>query len=126
MAQARGQLVAARYREAVAASQSIVRSRLDTLFAEHDLDGLVAPANAAAEKIDWARGDVFSVSSSRFAALSGRPGIVVPGGMIGELPVGIAFVGEDHGDARLVEIAAVFERMRGAMPAPKFLPRAEL
>ena len=59
------------------------------------------------------------------AAMSGRPSIAVPAGLVGELPVAIAFVGEPFGEGALIEIAAAFERARGPLPRPKFLPTLE-
>jgi amidase len=125
MAEQRGDLKGAEHASAVAASQEVMRERLAGLFAEHDLDALVAPVNSPAWKTDLANGDTFGLSSSSMAAMSGRPSIAVPAGLAGELPVAIAFVGEPFGEAALIEIAAVFERARGPMPAPRFLPTAE-
>jgi amidase len=125
MAQARGGLEDPAYREAVAASQTALRARLEALFAAHDLDALVAPVNAPAWKTDWVNGDRFSLSSSSIAAVSGYPSVAVPGGLVHELPVGIAFIGEPWSEALLIEIAAVFERLRGALPAPRFVATLE-
>jgi len=122
MAQARGGLDDPAYAQALAASRTAMRSRLEAVFAEHALDALVAPANEPAWKTDWANGDPAGLSSSRAAAVSGYPSIAVPGGLAGELPIAIAFVGLPFGEAELIEIAAVFERTRGPLPAPKFLP----
>jgi amidase len=125
MAEQRGDLAGPEHASAAASSQEVTRERLATLFADHDLDALVAPANAPAWKTDWANGDTFWLSSSSMAAVSGRPSVAVPGGLVGELPVAIAFVGEPFGEGALIEIAAVFERARGPLPAPKFLPTLE-
>jgi amidase len=125
MAEQRGDLAGPEYATAVATSQKVMRERLAALFAAHDLDALVAPVNAPAWKTDWANGDAFSLSSSSMAAMSGRPSIAVPAGLVGELPVAIAFVGEPFGEGALIEIAAAFERARGPLPRPKFLPTLE-
>ena len=125
MAEARGDLTEPAYLAALAASHEAVRGRLESLFAGQDLDALVAPANGPAWKTDWVAGDSFSISSSRFAAIAGYPSVVVPGGLIGELPVGAAFIGEPLSEATLIGIAAVFEAKRGPMPAPRFIPSLE-
>jgi Asp-tRNA(Asn)/Glu-tRNA(Gln) amidotransferase A subunit family amidase len=39
-----------------------------------------------------------------------------------ELPLGLSFIGKPRDEARLVEIAAAFERARGPFPEPRFLP----
>lgn len=122
MAEARGGLDERAYREAVAASRTALRTRLARVFRDRALDALVAPVNAPAEKIDWREGDRSSLSSSSLAAVSGYPSIAVPGGLVGELPVGLAFIGEPRSEARLIEIARVFEQRTGPLPAPKFIP----
>jgi amidase len=113
------------YRDALAASQTVMRTRLDALFAERDLDALVAPTNSPAWKTDWVNGDSFSLSSSSLAAVSGYPSVAVPGGLARGLPVGLAFIGRPQSEALLIEVAAVFERARGPLPGPEFLPSLE-
>jgi amidase len=125
MAQARGGLGEPAHREALEASQVVVRERFAAVFAAHRLHALVAPVNAPAWKTDWVNGDFFSLSSSRVAAVSGYPSVAVPGGLVRELPVAIAFVGQPFTEALLIEIAEVFERSRGAMPQPGFVPSVE-
>jgi amidase len=125
MAEARGSLDERAYREAVDASRALLRARLARVFRDGALDALVAPVNAPAYKIDWREGDRFSVSSSGLAAVSGYPSVAVPGGLVGELPVGLAFIGEPGSEARLIEIARVFERRTGPLPAPTFIRSLE-
>jgi amidase len=59
------------------------------------------------------------------AAVSGYPSVAVPAELVRGLPVGIAFIGRPQSEALLIEMAAVFERARGALPAPEFLPTLE-
>ena len=113
------------YRAALEASQTAMRARLDAVFAEHAIDALVAPTNSPAWKTDWVNGDSFSLGSSSFAAVSGYPSIAVPGALVRELPVGVAFIGRPESEALLIEIAAAFERARGELPRPKFIPSLE-
>jgi amidase len=117
----RGDLDDPHYREA---REVLARFKLqlDALFAGQRLDALVAVANGRAWRTDWRRGDAFAVGSSRPAAVSGYPSIVVPAALLSELPVAIALVGPPQSERRLIEIAASFERERGAFPAPQFLP----
>jgi len=121
-AQAKGGLESAAYQTAVANSTQRMRKVLQELFAEYELDALVAPVNGPAEQIDWGKGDQFDVSSSNIAAVSGYPSIAVPAALAGELPIGLAFIGEPHQEPLLISVAAAFERVRGEFPAPKFLP----
>ena len=54
--------------------------------------------------------------------MSGYPSIAVPGSIIGELPVAMAFIGKPGEDERLLAIATAFEAARGEFPAPRLLP----
>jgi amidase len=120
-AESKGGLDDDEYRAAVAGSTDHMRSVLEALFAEHDLDALVAPVNDRAWRIDWRNGDAFGVDSASTAAISGYPSIAVPAAMAGELPIGIAFIGEPYREPLLIDMAGVFERVRGPFPAPRFL-----
>ena len=84
---------------------------------------LVAPVNGRAWLTDYAGGDSGPrVGSSRIAAITGFPSIAVPVALVTELPIGVAFVGQPQDEARLLAIAAAFERVRGPFPEPRFLP----
>jgi amidase len=120
LALARHDLASPAYRDALASSRDAVRTALSSAFAALELDAIVAPANAPAWPIDLNEGDVFSLSSSTLAAVSGFPSVVVPGGLVDGLPVGIAFVGQWNGDETLIDIAAGFEALLPPMPPPRF------
>lgn len=124
-AAAHGGLEEPEYEAALESSHAAVHARLEALFGGENLDALVAPVNAPAWKTDWVNGDAFAVGSASIAAISGYPSIAVPGGLVSELPAGIAFIGEPNAERKLVEIAAVFENRRGPMPAPRFIPSLE-
>jgi amidase len=124
-AEATGPLSESRYQSAVAASRGRMRALLDTLFAAHALDALLAPVNGPAWRTDPQNGDRLLLGSASLAALSGRPSIAVPGALLAELPVAIAFIGRPFEEAELIGIAAAFEALRGPLPAPKFLPSLE-
>jgi amidase len=109
------------YRAALAAATEL-RTGLDRLFAAHNLDALIAPANGRAWRTDWRAGDAVRVSSSSIAAVSGYPSVVVPATLSADLPLGMAFIGRPGQEAELIALAAAFERRRGEFPAPKFLP----
>ena len=124
-AEAKGDLDDPAYAAALAASGTLVRTRLDELFATHRLDALIAPSNAPAWKTDRVHGDRFMLGSSMLAAVSGYPSITVPAGLIMELPVAISFIGKPGEEQQLIDIATVFERQRGEFPAPTFIPTLE-
>ncbi len=117
-------LDAPRYRDAMTAIGRF-RASLAALFADRQLDALVAPSNARAWPIDWVAGDSFVVGSSTIAAVSGYPSVAVPVSLANELPLGLTLIGKPHDDARLLELAAAFEAARGPLPAPRFLPSVE-
>jgi amidase len=123
--EALGALDEASYRTAFEDSNIDTRARLDALFAGNALDALVVPTNSPAWKTDWVNGDSFSLGSSSLAAVSGYPSVAVPGGLIRGLPVGVAFIGRPQSEALLIEIAAVFERARGPLARPEFVPSLE-
>jgi len=113
-------LDAAPYREAVAAIAGF-RTRLAATFAAQRLDALVAPANGPAWRVDPSAGDRLGVASSTISAVSGYPSVAVPAELLGELPVGIAFIGRPWREPALTEIAAAFEIARGPLAPPRFL-----
>jgi amidase len=113
-------LDAVRYRDAVIAIREF-RARLAATFAANRLDALVAPANGPAWRVDPSAGDQLGVASSTIAAVSGYPSVAVPAELLGELPVGIAFIGTPWHERALAEIAAAFEAARGPLAAPRFL-----
>ena len=102
-----------------------MRRLLDRVFTDNDLDVLVAPANSPAWVTDWVAGDHFGLSSSSPAAVSGYPNITVPGGLVHELPVGLAIIGRPGSEESVIEIAGRFEAARGGFPAPTFIPSLE-
>ncbi len=113
------------YKAALAASGALVRTRLEALFATHRLDALIAPSNAPAWKTDRVHGDRSLLDSAMIAAVSGYPSITVPAGLILELPVAISFIGKPGEEQQLIDIATVFEQVRGEFPAPRFIPTLE-
>jgi amidase len=109
------------YREAIA-SLARFRERLAATFATQRLAAVVAPVSSVAWRIDPEHGDRFSVGSSTIAAVSGYPSIAVPAELLGELPVGLAFIGPPWTEPELTEMASAFEAARGGFPGPRYLP----
>jgi len=108
------------YRDAVAALARF-RERLRATFAAQQLAALVAPVSSPAWRIDPAAGDRIGVSSSTIAAVSGYPSIAVPAELLGELPVGLAFVGPPWTEPELTDMAGAFEAARGPFAPPRYL-----
>jgi amidase len=109
---------------AALATVAAARAGLTQLFAEHELDALVAPTNGRAWRIDYAAGDSFGPSSSRIAAMTGHPSVTVPVRLANELPLGVSLIGKPGEEAPLLALGAAIERARGPFPEPRFLPAA--
>nr|WP_238355875.1 amidase [Kribbella sandramycini] len=100
------------------------RGGIDDLLRANDLDALVCPAYSPAWSIDLVNGDQVLGSCSSHAALAGYPLLSVPSGLVGGLPVGLAFSGTGGSDATLIRLAHAFEtariRANGPFPTPEF------
>jgi amidase len=108
----------------VAAQNAVAaaRSELAVLFAERNLDALIAPTNSRAWRIDYAAGDEFRVGSSSIAAVTGYPNVTVPVAVVDELPLGASLIGKPGEESLLLLLAAAIEQQRGEFPEPHFLP----
>jgi amidase len=108
-----------------AAAQSavaIAREGLAELFAERNLDALIAPSNSRAWRTDPTTGDTFRVGSSSIAAVTGYPSVTVPVALVEELPLGVSLIGKPDDESLLLLLAATIEAQRGPFPEPRFLP----
>ncbi len=84
---------------------------LDKLFSEHNLNAVIGITVGPAWKIDLVNGDAFfGPSMSSFPAIGGHPHITVPGGQIGEMPVGLSFVGKRFKDHELAQLVYRFNQ----------------
>lgn len=126
-AQAKNGLDDPDYLIAVKASNEHMRTVLDGLLADNDLDALFIPVNGPAWKTDWIQGDRFSFGgTSSLAAVSGYPSVVVPAGDVRGLPIAVGFVGAAFSEAQLIQMAYVFEQATQARIDPKFVPSLEV
>lgn len=99
---------------------------IDRLLAEHRLDALVGPTVAAAWPIDAVHGDQYPGGGGGYlAAMAGYPHLTVPMGDVKGLPVGLSFIGPKWSDASMLALGYAFERARGPLAAPAFLPSIE-
>lgn len=120
-----GELDNPTYQSALEGSVHRLRRDFDKLFAEYELTALIAPVNAPAWKTDWVSGDRFMLGSSSLAAITGYPSVVVPAGYISDLPVNLAFMGPAFSEAKLIQLAYVFEQATRVRKSPRFLPTLE-
>ncbi|MBR9999468.1 MAG: amidase [Cyclobacteriaceae bacterium] len=122
MAEEKGDLTDAAYREALAGMMKGSREEgIDRVMNEHDLDAIIAPTGGPAWMTDWINGDSFHLGSSSPAAWAGYPNITVPMGFIEELPVGISFFGKAWSEPVLLQIAYAYEQASGYRAPPGFL-----
>ena len=117
-AQVKGGLDEPEYLNALRDSRDKVRAEIDRIMDQHQLDAIVAAVNSPAWKTDWVNGDHFLLASSRLAAVSGYPSIAVPAGQIDGLPIGIALIGRAYSEAKLIQIAHLFEQQSQARIEP--------
>lgn len=123
MAAQKGPLTEQAYLEARALCLKLTREQgIDAALAEHNLDALVMLTNGPAWPIDPVNGDSYTGGSSSWAAVSGYPAVTVPAGQVMSLPVGLSLVGPAWSEARLLALAADFERQAQARSGPRFLP----
>lgn len=126
-AQEKGPLTDQAYRDALAKDLRLSRSEgLDVVFAQSNLDAIVAPTGSPAWPTDLVNGDHFLGASSTPAAVAGYPSIAVPVGYSFGLPVGMSFIGRANGDATLLKFAYAYEQAAKPRQPPRFLPTADL
>jgi amidase len=110
------------YKQQRATARSLARHAIDDTMARNHLDAIVSPTNSAAWLTTYGNGDDFVLGSSMNAAVAGYPDISVPAGYDGELPIGISFFGGHWQDARMLSLAAAFEKANPVRHAPHYLP----
>jgi amidase len=96
-------------------------------FADQRFDALVAPTNAPAWVIDLVDGDRHLGGSAQPAAVAGFPLLTVPAGFaLGQLPLGLTFMGPPMREGTLIKLAYAFERANSARRSPRFQTSLEL
>ncbi|GAA0248178.1 amidase [Saccharothrix mutabilis subsp. mutabilis] len=100
---------------------ALAKRSIDEVMTAHDLDVIVSPTNTPAPRTDRAA-RVTRARSSAPAAVSGYPNATVPAGFVGDLPVGLSFLGGHGEDVRVLRLAAAFEQAAAARRPPRYLP----
>ncbi len=124
-AQEKGDLQSPEYKQALQDSHIAMQEILKTVFAENKLDVLIAPTNQPAWKTTLGDGDLFKLSSSGPAAISGYPNVSVPMGNVNGLPIGLSLIGLENDDEKLIAIAKQFETLAQARILPTFISSLE-
>jgi amidase len=99
----------------------LAKRSIDEVVAKYRLDAIAAPTNPPAWKTNCATGDNDVIPSSTPAAVAGYPAVTVPAGFVGELPVGVSFMAGQWQDARILALAADYERAADARRPPRYL-----
>jgi amidase len=121
MANAKGPLTTAAYRNALARCRRLSRRQgIDALVARHRLDAIVAPTGGPAWTTDHLNGDHFTGGSSTPAAVAGYPAITVPAGEVAGLPVGVTLFGPAWSEHRLIQLAFGLEQATRHRRPPTF------
>jgi amidase len=110
------------YAAALADSRDKSRAALQKIFADNNLNSIVAPTNSPAWVTDLVNGDHFVLASTGPAARAGYPLVTVPAGFSFDLPVGITFMGLSLSEPMLIKLAFSFEQATRVRKPPTFLP----
>jgi amidase len=127
LADTKGSLEDAAYREALALSRRLAGPEgIDRLLKDHRVDLLVGVTNGPASKSDLVNGDSGGGPSvSQLPAVAGYPHLTVPMGFVDQLPVGLSIIGPAWSDARVLSAGYAYEQASGKRREPTMLPSIE-
>ncbi|WP_462152638.1 amidase family protein [Pseudoalteromonas xiamenensis] len=98
--------------------QEFALQQLKKLQEKYKIDVFMAPTTGKPWKIDEVNGDSFTGSSTWLAAMIGGPAVTVPLQMIEGIPSGLTFFGLPGDDAKVLAVAAQFEKLVPARVPP--------
>lgn len=123
---AKGDLQSAEYLETLDKVLNTTRGAIDTVLKENQLDAMAGPSNGPSWCVDHVNGNHFSgYGAYSPAAVAGYPSIVVPMGMVADLPVGLSFFGPAFQEPQLIAMAYAYEQASMKRVAPRFFASAK-
>ena len=126
-AQAKGELIAVEYTEALAKSKRLAGPEgIDVALEQDRLDAIVAITGGPAWKTDLIAGDRGLGGCAQPAAVAGYPHITVPMGFVFGLPVNVSFFSKAWSEPSLIRYAYAFEQLTQHRRGPRYLPTEEL
>jgi amidase len=110
-----------KYRASLARCRRLSRTLgIDAVVKKHRVEAIVALTSPPPWLVDTVNGDLARGGCTSLPAVAGYPHVTVPAGFAAGLPVGLSLFGPAFTDARLLGIAAVFERATGHRRPPAF------
>jgi amidase len=126
-AEEKGPMTSPDYVDALSRCRRFARDQgIDAVMNAHRLDAIVVPALGPSWPSDLLNGDHITGAGTTPAAVAGYPSITVPAGWVGDLPVGLLFMGRAWSEARLIGLAFAYEQATKHRKPPRFLPTTPL
>lgn len=94
---------------------------LDVAMQKDKLDALICPTNDPVGRIDLGMGDANVRVFGTTAAVAGYPHLTVPMGLVGDLPVGLSFIGPAWSETLLLQLGHAFETVREYQPVKLYV-----
>ena len=96
---------------------------IDKMLTDAKVTILALPTRSPAWLSTLGQGDAYTgPSASGLPAQAGYPHLTVPMGLVGDLPVGISFIGSAWTDDFLLQVGDAYERAAAARVPPQYLP----
>ena len=108
------------YLEIALNNTAVLRSAIDTVMDDNQLDAIIAPTASVAAPIDDR--NTFG-STASLTSTAGYPSITIPMGEVDGLPVGLHILGRAYSEAQLLAYAYAIEQLLPPRIIPTYIPR---
>lgn len=109
------------YLEVTLNNTSMMRSAIDSVMDDNNLDAIIATTASVAGPVD----DRGFGATSGLWSLAGYPSITVPMGQVDGLPVGVHILGRAFSEAQLLAYAYAIEQLLPPRMIPAYVPRED-